>query len=108
MSAGFWSLTGLSSASQHTLKIVPTAGLFSLDYITITPTTLTTQVTRNLNVVYDDDDNALQYSGNWSNSLAAIPNGVPFGGTRRGSSSQGNTMKLSFVGKFYDLVSLSR
>lgn len=95
--ANIWSLQGLT-AGQHTLQITPTAGQFSLDYITYTPTSPATSSSNSLNIIVDDADNSVQLSGNWTKSAPAIQNGVPYQGTISGSSTVGDTMKVQFVG----------
>lgn len=98
--ANFWSVQGLT-ASQHTLQVTPTAGQFSLDYITYTPASLASSSSSNLNVILDDADSSMQFSGNWTKSAPSMQNDVPYQGTVTGSSTVGDTMKVQFVGMSY-------
>ncbi|KAH9487224.1 hypothetical protein JR316_0001293 [Psilocybe cubensis] len=93
--ANFWSVQGLTSG-QHTLQVTPTAGQFSLDYLTYIPGSSTSTLSSNL--ILDDADKSVQFSGNWTKSAPSMQNGVPYQGTVTGSSTVGDTMKVQFVG----------
>ena len=96
--ANIWSLQGLDNNAYHTIELFPSSGLFTLDYITVIPNKYSTLTGRNL--ILDDTDPALLYSGNWSNSTGDFSVGVPFMGTMAGTQTKSSSMKLNFIGVY--------
>ncbi|KDR80385.1 hypothetical protein GALMADRAFT_154013 [Galerina marginata CBS 339.88] len=91
-----WNLQGLDNTVYHTLEVLPSAGLFSIDYITYTPAKYTGLAGRNL--IVDDADHSIQYSANWTKTTGDFAVGSSYKGTISGSSTKGSTMKFDFVG----------
>jgi hypothetical protein len=88
----------LDNNAYHTIQLFPSSGLFTLDYITVTPNMYSILTGRDL--ILDDTDPALLYSGNWSNSTGDFGVGVPFKGTMTGTETKGSSMKFNFIGAY--------
>ncbi|KAF8869686.1 hypothetical protein CPB84DRAFT_1803614 [Gymnopilus junonius] len=100
----FWNLQGLDSAVFHSIKVIPSGGAFVLDYITYTPMQSTTLAGQNL--IMDNTDQSIHYSGTWNKMTTDFPVGVPYLGTMSGSSKQGSNATFTFTGSSVSVYGL--
>lgn len=94
-----WSLTGLDK-TYHTIKMLPSAGQFSFDYMAFTPTIYTSFTGQQ--VIVDDADELLKYSGNnaWSKLTNQVTeSGMPYSMTLTTSSTKGSSVQFGFTGE---------
>ncbi|KIM37208.1 hypothetical protein M413DRAFT_448702 [Hebeloma cylindrosporum] len=93
-----WNVQGLSETVYHTMELFPSNGLFTLDYITIAPTKYS--VFTGFNLIIDDADPALHYSGNWTHSAGEdfALGSVLYERTMTGTNMTGSTLRFDFIG----------
>ncbi|TFK61135.1 hypothetical protein BDN72DRAFT_904367 [Pluteus cervinus] len=90
-----WStdLTGGGSWFQLAVQ----AGSFIFDYFLVTPNS--TMVLNGQKMVLDDQDDWLQFEGNWTKAVGpTTPYGTPLRNTRTGSSTKGDKVSFLFHG----------
>ncbi|KDR79533.1 hypothetical protein GALMADRAFT_1244154 [Galerina marginata CBS 339.88] len=107
-SVNIWNLQGLDSAVYHSLKVFPTAGQFAIDYLTYTPNQNTGSFGLvGLDLIVDDADGPIQYSGSWTNSTSSnVPAGIPYKGTLTGTKTNGSSMNFAFTGSTISVYGL--
>ena len=105
-----WGLEGivpLRGSDRHTVEITPVSGRFVVDYILINPSTRYSGSFSGENMILDDQDSMLKYTGEWTKS-SGDPSWttVPFGGTCTGTKNQNATLSLLFEGSSISVYGL--
>ncbi|KAF9555430.1 hypothetical protein CPC08DRAFT_133024 [Agrocybe pediades] len=91
-------LNASSSLTRRSLAVFPVSGTLNVDYLTYTATS-DTNIT-NRDIILDDRDPRLKYTGAWEKGTAQMPTGVGYGGTMSSTNQTESLVTVQFIGSF--------
>ncbi|KAF4618918.1 hypothetical protein D9613_009820 [Agrocybe pediades] len=89
-------LNASSSLTRRSLAVFPATGTLNVDYLTYTATS-DTNIT-NRDIILDDRDPRLKYTGAWEKGTAQMPTGAGYGGTMSSTNQTESLMTVQFIG----------